>query len=72
MQFDQEFGNTFFGTGDTLINAETLMKLRAKAPFKVGEGGNLLVYEDVNKKTPIILCVLMWQEEEVRTIQLLF
>ena len=25
LQFDQEFGNTFFGTGDTLINAETLL-----------------------------------------------
>ncbi|MBR48429.1 MAG: terminase, partial [Flavobacteriaceae bacterium] len=24
LQFDQEFGNTFFGTGDTLINTETL------------------------------------------------
>ena len=57
LQFDQEFGNTFFGTGDTLINAETLMKLRAKAPFKVGEGGNLLVYEDVNKKHDYIMCV---------------
>ena len=57
LQFDQEFGNTFFGTGDTLINAETLMKLRAKAPFKVGEGGNLLVYEDVNKKHDYIMTV---------------
>ena len=26
LQFDQEFGNTFFGTGDTLINAETTFK----------------------------------------------
>ena len=30
LQFDQEFGNTFFGTGDTLINAETLMSFRAQ------------------------------------------
>jgi len=29
LQFDQEFGNTFYGTGDTLINAETLMNFRA-------------------------------------------
>ena len=35
LQFDQEFGNTFFGTGDTLINAETLLSLRAKAPIRV-------------------------------------
>ena len=30
LQFDQEFGNTFFGTGDTLINAETLLSFRAR------------------------------------------
>ena len=28
LQFDQEFGNTFFGTGDTLVNGETLMGFR--------------------------------------------
>ena len=45
LQFDQEFGNTFFGTGDTLINAETLMSLRAKPAKKYLEGGDLLIYE---------------------------
>ena len=57
LQFDQEFGNTFFGTGDTLINAETLMKLRAKAPFQIGEQGNLMVYSDVKKKHDYIMTV---------------
>ena len=57
LQFDQEFGNTFFGTGDTLINAETLMKLRAKAPKKFTEGGNFLVYEEPEKKNDYIMCV---------------
>ena len=46
LQFDQEFGNTFFGTGNTLINAETLLKLRAKKHTKVLEGGDLLIYEE--------------------------
>ena len=32
VQFDQEFGNTFFGTGDTLINANTLLELRRHDP----------------------------------------
>ena len=41
LQFDQEFGNTFFGTGDTLVNAETLLGLRAKPAIKYMEGGNL-------------------------------
>ena len=34
LQFDQEFGNTFFGTGDTLIHAETLLNLRRKEPIE--------------------------------------
>jgi len=46
LQFDQEFGNTFFGTGDTLIGPEALMGLRAMNPSKVMEGGNLLIYEE--------------------------
>ena len=35
LQFDQEFGNTFYGTGDTLINAETLLGFRASNPQEV-------------------------------------
>ena len=45
LQFDQEFGNTFFGTGDTLINADTLLNLRAKPPKRYMEGGLLKIYE---------------------------
>ena len=57
LQFDQEFGNTFFGTGDTLINAETLMKLKAKNPIEALEGGNLLVYEKTQKGHAYIMTV---------------
>jgi hypothetical protein len=57
LQFDQEFGNTFFGTGDTLINAETLMKLRASPPVQVHEGGKFLAYEEINKQHDYIMCV---------------
>ena len=49
LQFDQEFGNTFFGTGDTLIDGSILMELRAKDPIKVLEGGTLLVYKEPEK-----------------------
>jgi hypothetical protein len=49
LQFDQEFGNTFFGTGDTLINAETLLDFRSKPPIEVLEGGNFLVYQTPQK-----------------------
>ena len=57
LQFDQEFGNTFFGTGDTLINAETLMKLTAIQPIRILEGGDLLVYEESQKGHEYIICV---------------
>ena len=57
LQFDQEFGNTFFGTGDTLINAETLMSLRAKEPIKLLEGGLLKVYKETRKHHNYIMTV---------------
>lgn len=57
LQFDQEFGNTFFGTGDTLINAETLMGLRAARPKRVLENGNLLVYTEPVKNHQYIMTV---------------
>ena len=57
LQFDQEFGNTFFGTGDTLINADTLLSFRAKPPKKVLEGGDLLVYEEPTKSREYIMTV---------------
>ncbi len=43
LQFDQEFGNNFHGTGNTLINANTLLKLKAKQPIYSMNGVN--VYE---------------------------
>ena len=57
LQFDQEFGNTFFGTGDTLINSETLLGLRAKNPIKIMEGGCLKVYEEPVKGHEYIMTV---------------
>lgn len=57
LQFDQEFGNTFFGTGDTLINSETLMSLRAQQPIRILENGNLLVYKETKKDHQYIMTV---------------
>ena len=55
VQFDQEFGNTFFGTGNTLVNAQTLLDLRAKPPVKMREGGDLLIYIEPVKNHDYIL-----------------
>ena len=57
LQFDQEFGNTFFGTGNTLINAETLLKLRAKNPLRYLEGGDLKIYEETQKDHEYVMFV---------------
>ena len=57
LQFDQEFGNTFFGTGDTLISADCLLNLRAKPPKRVLEGGLLKVYEEPVKGHDYIMTV---------------
>jgi len=57
LQFDQEFGNTFFGTGDTLINADTLMAFRAKPYKRLLENNSLYVYEDTIRKHDYIMTV---------------
>lgn len=57
LQFDQEFGNTFFGTGDTLINAETLLKLRASDPSHILDGGDVLIYKEVQKGHDYVMTV---------------
>lgn len=46
LQFDQEFGNSFIGRGDTLINGETLLKLQASRHLKTFEDSMLRVYEE--------------------------
>ena len=57
LQFDQEFGNTFFGTGDTLINAETLLSFRASNPQEYLEGGDLLIYDRPQKESEYLMMV---------------
>lgn len=44
LQFDQEFGNTFVGTGNTLISANSLLNLIAKDPIKYTS--NVRIYKD--------------------------
>ena len=57
LQFDQEFGNTFFGTGNTLINAETLMNFRAKPPKRLIEGNRVWIYEDPDPAHQYVMTV---------------
>lgn len=55
LQFDQEFGNTFLGTGDTLIDGETLLSLRAKPPIQVK--GDCYIYEETKPGHEYVMCV---------------
>jgi hypothetical protein len=57
IQFDQEYGNSFLGTGNTLIGAETLLSLRAIDPIRHLEGGDLLIYKEVEKDAEYIMMV---------------
>ena len=57
LQFDQEFGNTFFGTGQTLISPQCLLGLKAKRPTDRREGGDLLVYKNPLKKHNYVITV---------------
>jgi hypothetical protein len=59
LQFDQEFGNSFHGTGNTLISADCLLALRATNPIEIingikiwvqpEEGHNYLMFVDVSR-----------------------
>lgn len=55
LQFRQEFGNTFFGTGNTLINADTLMNMKAALPIR--EHNDCKVYEPVKENADYIMTV---------------
>lgn len=57
IQFDQEFGNTFFGTGDTLIDGQTLLGLRAANPIETLDSGSTKIYERPKEKHFYVMTV---------------
>lgn len=54
LQFQQEFGNTFFGTGNTLISADALMNMKAEPPVAVGD---INVYKEPKANHDYIMTV---------------
>ena len=54
LQFQQEFGNTFFGTGNTLISADVLMGMKAESPVVVGD---VKVYQEPKENHDYIMTV---------------
>ena len=57
LQFEQEFGNTFFGTGQTLISPQALLGLKAENPKRIMESGDLLMYDEPRRDSQYIICV---------------
>lgn len=55
LQFEQEFGNNFHGTGNTLINGNTLLELKAKPPLI--DKGNIRVYQKPIEGHDYVMCV---------------
>ena len=55
LQFEQEFGNSFLGTGNTLINANTLLGLQSHAPVWFSQ--NTYLYEEPTQDHIYIMTV---------------
>ena len=56
LQFQVEFGNTFHGTGDTLISADSLLNLKAKPPIHLMEW-NTKIYEEAKSSHEYVMMV---------------
>ena len=55
LQFQQEYGNTFFGTGNTLISGDALLNMRSSLPIEQHE--NIKVYEHPIPKHDYVISV---------------
>ena len=55
LQFEQEFGNSFLGTGNTLINANTLLGLQGHAALWTKE--NVHLYQEPRKNNTYVMTV---------------
>ena len=55
--FNQEFGNQFIGSATTLINADTLLGLKAKEPEEFIKGRDIKIYEKAKEEHTYITFV---------------
>lgn len=46
LQFDQEYGNSFLGSGNTLLSSSYLMSLQHEDPIIIRDDGKFLIYEE--------------------------
>jgi len=57
LQFSQEFGNSFLGSGSTLISPELLLKLKSEEPEFIQENGSMRVYGAPEPKHTYVMTV---------------
>jgi len=55
LQFNQEYGNTFHGTGNTLVSGDKLLQLKAESP--IYQQDNVRVYERPNPDAEYMMFV---------------
>ena len=55
LQFEQEFGNSFLGTGNTLINANTLLGLQQHDPIWAKQ--NVYLYDEPKRDSTYVMTV---------------
>lgn len=57
LQFEQEYGNNFLGTSDTLISGSTLLDMRACEPLEIREEQSFFLYERPKKDSTYMMTV---------------
>lgn len=55
LQFEQEFGNSFHGRSNTLINSDTILGLKSIRPFEIKN--NISYYEKPIESHTYVMCV---------------
>jgi len=71
LQFDQEFGNTFHGRGNTLISAETLLAQKAADPLYYKENINLFKEPELGHQYVMLVDVAKGRGQDYSTFNII-
>jgi hypothetical protein len=71
LQFDQEFGNNFHGTGNTLISGNKLLEMKAKAPIYTQDSIKVYDRPDKNKNYMMFVDVAKGRGQDYSTFNLI-
>jgi hypothetical protein len=71
LQFQQEFGNTFHGTGNTLIDGDALLKLSAKDPVRFDQSIRIYDEPEPNKEYMMFVDVAKGRGQDYSTFNII-